>query len=213
MRGITSMDDSVSFSNKTWKIEQHYWWVKFILHPLSLWLLVIVNFLGSVYGYYWYHRQLAETSWYWWPWIPDSPFSSTLFTLLLLILIFDKYIPALALLANLSAIKYGVWAAIINVGYWRISGNFTFENWMLTVSHLGMAAEGILFLAILSFPRSSVFLVAAWFGLNDGLDYLLNLHPFLFDQSQYRLAWTSVISLSVLLVYTGWLKGKPVRNL
>jgi len=103
--------------------------------------------------------------------------------------------------------KYGIWATIINISYWQISGTFTGENWMLTLSHLGMAAEGLLFLLLLPFPRRSVLWVAIWFGLNDGLDYLLNLHPYLFDQSQYRLAWTSVVSLSLLLLIAAWVLG------
>ncbi len=202
------MDDSLAIGVKTWEKDQRYWWAKYMLYPLTLWALVIINTAGSIYGYYWYHRQLAETPWYWWPWVPDSPFSSTLFTVLLLLLLMGKNLPGVFLWANLSAMKYGIWAAIINISYWQISGHFTFENWMLTVSHLGMAAEGLLFLLILPYPRSSVLWVAVWFALNDGLDYLLNLHPYLFDQAQYRLAWTSVVSLSVLLLSMSWALGK-----
>ncbi|MHB8984251.1 MAG: DUF1405 domain-containing protein [Carboxydocellales bacterium] len=195
------------------KVDQSYWWVKYLINPLSLWTLVIINTAGSVYGYFWYHRQLAESPWYWWPLIPDSPFSSTLITILLIALLRNKYPPTLALWANLSAIKYGLWAALININYWQISGNFGIENWMLTLSHLGMAAEGLLLLLILPFSLTSVFWVGIWFGLNDSLDYLFNLHPYLFDQAQYQLAWISVITLSIILLCCSWVKLKYTTGL
>lgn len=169
-----------------------------------LWMLVIINFLGSIYGFYWYHEQLAVTPWYLWPWVPDSPFSSSLFTILLLLLLTRKYIPWFSVWANLSAIKYGVWAAIINLDFWRLSGQFYPENLMLTLSHLGMAGEGLIYLLLFSFSRKSVIWTAIWFIVNDSLDYLVGIHPYLFSSHQYTLAWTSIIALSSLLLILSW---------
>ncbi len=170
--------------------------------------MVVINFGGSVYGYYWYRQQLAETAWYWWPLIPDSPFSSTLMFISMILLLRNKTYTGIFLWGNLSAIKYGLWAAIININYWQLTSIFTWENWMLTLSHIGMAAEGLLLLLILPVRRRNVIWVAVWFALNDGLDYLINLHPYLFDSNQYTLAWTSVISLSICLILFSWRLSK-----
>lgn len=177
-------------------------------NPRILWMLIIINFIGSIYGFYWYHEQLAATPWYLWPWVPDSPFSSLLFTLLLSLLLLKKYSPWFAVWANLSAIKYGVWAAIINLDFWRLSGHLYPENLMLTLSHLGMAGEGLIYLLLFPFSRKSVIWTAIWFVLNDSLDYFVGIHPYLFSEQQYTLAWTSITALSSFLLILGWKKAK-----
>src|SRR5690606_18598348 len=45
-------------------------------HAGWLRLFVAVNVVGSLYGFNWYARQLADTPWYLWPVTPDSPLSS-----------------------------------------------------------------------------------------------------------------------------------------
>lgn len=39
-------------------------------------LLLLVNAAGTVYGYYWYRYQLAETPPLFLPFVPDSPTAS-----------------------------------------------------------------------------------------------------------------------------------------
>lgn len=41
-----------------------------------VWLLLFVNAAGTVYGYYWYRYQLAETPPVFLPFVPDSPTAS-----------------------------------------------------------------------------------------------------------------------------------------
>lgn len=173
---------------------------KLFFNPAVLVLLIIGNFAGSIWGFYWYHLQLAVTPWYLWPWVPDSPFSSSLITITLVFILLGRTYPGLFLWASLSCIKYGIWAVIINVDYGRISGAFSGENWLLTVSHLAMAAEGAFCLLVLPYRKIHVLWVALWFASNDGLDYLAGLHPYLFAESQYTLAWTSVLVLSIALI-------------
>ncbi len=164
-------------------------------------MLLIINLLGSLYGFYWYRYQLVETKWYYLPFVPDSPLSSSLFTLALLLILLEKRNSLLELLAYLWVIKYGLWAVIINLNYGYLNpAGFGFENWMLTFSHLGMAVEGFLFLRHLKFPKVQLWMMILWLAINDFVDYSLGQHPWLFDERQLSLAGSSAVVLSLLVV-------------
>lgn len=109
------------------------------------------------------------------------------------------------LLACFWVIKYGVWAVIINVNLGYDYGQFDFVNWMLSLSHAGMALEGLLFLRHVHFSSLHLLGITFWMGINDYMDYGVGLHPWLFDPSQLNLARASAISLSVFLVLLGLL--------
>lgn len=172
----------------------------FVFQPRYIKLLILINFLGSIYGYYWYRYQLAETPWYLWPLIPDSPLSSTLFMVAMYFWLKGKLNPVFGLLAFLMVIKYGIWAVVINLHYWYITGIFTFENWMLTLSHAGMALEGYLFLRDYSFGRWALYIAGVWLVIQDFADYLFGLHPYLFDESQWNLALITAIVLTFCII-------------
>lgn len=183
--------------------------VKNPFKPLYLWILILVNFAGSIYGYYWYAGQLADTPWYYWPFTPDSPLSSTLFMITLFLFLAGKKPKLFPLLAYAGVIKYGIWAVIINVDLWfKISG-FTADTVMLAVSHLGMAVEGMIYLRKLSVPTRNLWFLVFWLALNDWLDYGLGIHPYLFNDSQFGLALFSAVSLSLLiLIYLKFIKNR-----
>ena len=46
-------------------------------------------------------------------------------------------------------------------------------------SHLGMALEAILYSRFYTYHRQHLMLVGGWTLINDGVDYLLDLHPWL----------------------------------
>lgn len=46
-------------------------------------LLLIINIVGTIYGYYWYGWQLKETPAIFLPFVPDSPTASLFFVLVL----------------------------------------------------------------------------------------------------------------------------------
>ncbi|MDA8236060.1 MAG: DUF1405 domain-containing protein [Clostridia bacterium] len=176
---------------------------EFVFQPKYIKLLILVNFIGSIYGYYWYRYQLAENPWYLWPLIPDSPLSSTLFMLAMYFWLKGRLNPAFGLLAFLMVIKYGIWAVVINLQYWYLTGIFTIENWMLTLSHGGMALEGYLFLRNYPFTRWALYLAGGWLVIEDIADYLFGLHPYLFAEAQWGLALVTAIILTIgLIVYS-----------
>ncbi len=76
--------------------------------------LLVVNILGTIYGFIWYGNQLKETSPIFWPFVPDSPMAS-----LFLSFCFNRFFNEEKLWINRGASdcyfnKYGIWAVVVN---------------------------------------------------------------------------------------------------
>ncbi|PTX59925.1 putative membrane protein YpjA [Melghirimyces profundicolus] len=164
------------------------WWWNRLTGELDrkrfLWLLLMANFLGSIYGFYWYKNQLAATPGWWKCFVPDSPTASAVFTVVLLLYVFRRRSPFWEAFGAVTLFKYGIWAVVmILAGALRSPDPFleslTWTDWMLMGSHLGMAFEGILYSRFFTFGARELFLVGAWTLLNDAVDYGLDLHPWL----------------------------------
>lgn len=183
------------------------WFIQSLGKNWFLWTLIIINFLGSIYGFYWYKEQLASTHpAYLRIFVPDSPTSSSLFTIYLMLLLVGRTFPALEAFASVTNFKYGVWAvAVIIAG--GIAGNeLRFTDYMLMVSHGGMALESLLYTRFYSIRLVHMIPVALWTLGNDVLDYSLHINPWLpqvLEPNVNTIGWlTGALSLfSLLLVY------------
>ena len=162
--------------------------------------LLVINVLGSAYGFYWYREQLVETPFYLWPFVPDSPLSSTLFAAALLLSLAGASKKLFQILAFTVSIKYGIWAVIMISNYWFNDGPVAPTETMLWLSHLGMAAEGAIFLRTFRFGVHVVIITGAWMLVNDLMDYGAGLHPYLFMAGQETLAMVTALALTVLLM-------------
>lgn len=174
-------------------------------NPFQKWFMVsmiIIDFFGSLYGYYWYRYQLAETPWYLWLFIPDSPLSTTLTGLALFLLLLGKDWPLLQLIAYLTIIKYGLWAVVLISHFGLSGGQVTAEMWMLWFSHWGMAAEGFIYLRHLKIKPWQWLVAAGWLFFNDWVDYGGGLHPYLYAPDQWPLALVSAVVLTAILLIT-----------
>lgn len=179
-----------------------------------LWTLFWVNFLGTIYGYIWYGNQLkytAETmSPLYLPFVPDSPTASLFFTWFLLILLLGRahdkvtdrkpgggisgFVEAFAVI---TSFKYGIWAvAMIMAGAYQ-GDRLVWQDWMLTISHLGMAMEALLYYRFYRFRWMAVLFVACWVLLNDIMDYAAGVYPWLPEVLEDDL--TQIASFTMLL--------------
>ncbi|MFZ5647869.1 MAG: DUF1405 domain-containing protein [Bacillota bacterium] len=180
-------------------------WNSFLNHPWQfryVVLLLAVNIPGSVYGYYWYAGQLAATSRKLWLFVPDSPLSTTLFSVVLALSLLGYRNAFLSVVAFTGCIKYGLWAVIIISHFWGTGGGVEFKAAMLWVSHLGMAAQGIIYLrnaGVITLPVVAG--TALWMFINDFLDYHLGIYPYLYEAGQLTLALYSAAVLSGLIVF------------
>ncbi|PTM58707.1 DUF1405 domain-containing protein [Desmospora activa] len=186
-------------------------------HRWFLWLLFIINFLGTIYGFYWYKNQLVSIGSWLNLFVPDSPTASAAFTLVLLVYLIKRRSPLLEAFAAVTLFKYGIWAvAMIFAGAWLneppLLEALRWTDWMLTISHLGMAWQAILYSRFFTFGIRELSLVAAWTLLNDCLDYGLGIHPWLqvslYDHLAAVAAFTVGLSFVSLALFT-WLVLPP----
>ncbi|MBP1155287.1 MULTISPECIES: DUF1405 domain-containing protein [unclassified Paenibacillus] len=197
-----------------------------------LWMLFWVNFLGTIYGYIWYGNQLKYTvehmSPLYLPFVPDSPTASLFFTWFLLIMLigrkdvdrktssgFRGFVEAFAVI---TSFKYGIWAvAMIMAGAYQ-GDLLVWQDWMLTISHLGMAAEALLYYRFYRFRWMAVLIVACWVLLNDAMDYAVGVYPWLPKVLEDDLA--QIASFTILLSWASiavalllwWLRVRKERS-
>ena len=178
--------------------------------------LIVINAVGSAYGYYWYREQLAGTPLYYWPFVPDSPLSATLFAVALLLSLAGSGSILYRAVALTASIKYGIWAMVMISHYWLNSGPLELTEAMLWLSHFGMALQGLIYLKTLRLDRRVILLTAFWMVLNDLMDYGMGLHPYLFTEGQAQLALVSAVGLT-LSVTAGlglrrWFAARPAET-
>jgi len=192
----------------------------FLSGRFMLWSMFWINFLGTIYGYYWYGKQLVFTadnlSVAYLPFVPDSPTASLFFTGTMAYLLVDSYKGRLArprtnwfrsiveAFAVVTSFKYGVWAVSMIWAAAYQGDPVNWQDWMLTISHLGMAAEAILYVSSYTYLLGGVAVVAAWVLLNDYMDYGVGVFPWLpkslWDELPQVASYTVALSIvSVIL--------------
>lgn len=192
-------------------IKRH--WRAFLKDPWQakyVWMILIINFFGSVYGYYWYAGQLAATDKKLWLFVPDSPLATTMLAVVLALSLTGFRKSLFTVLACTACIKYGLWAVIVITDSWMRGSRIMPEEMMLWISHLGMAAQGLVYLwqeagarikrGDAPFAGEVIVCTAAWMAVNDFLDYYLDIHPYLYMENQETMAAAAVVLLSVLIL-------------
>ncbi|ANE49014.1 hypothetical protein SY83_18465 [Paenibacillus swuensis] len=186
-----------------------------------LWSLLLTNLAGTIYGYMWYAGQLEYTvsnmmrpEWQL-LFVPDSPTASLFFTLTLVYLVADVYanqsirtplrgfIEAFALV---TSFKYGIWAVTMIFAGSAQGDPLHWQDWMLTVSHLGMAAEVLLFARFYRYGWGSLLLVGLWTLVNDYMDYGQGLYPWLSAELEDNLNVIAgyTVTLTLVSVAIAW---------
>lgn len=158
-----------------------------------LWSLLIINALGTAYGYLWYGQQMEWTAVHKPLWmlilVPDSPTASLFFTLSVLYLLTAKRqlnaLPAairgvIETIGVVTSFKYGIWAVSIIAAGTALGDALSWQDWMLSLSHLGMAAEALLFVRFFNVRPVYLWVAAAWVFGNDIVDYEIGgIYPWL----------------------------------
>ena len=114
------------------------------------------------------------------------------------------------LLALIAAgqIKYGVWTITAWLIFWKNTAAelgsplFTFDSVFMTVTHIGLVAQGIWLLTYFRPNWRDALVVVGWFGLSDYVDYGLGWYPSL-PLRWIPLAWMQWSTI----VVTGLLSG------
>ncbi|MGG5253808.1 DUF1405 domain-containing protein [Neobacillus sp. SM06] len=175
----------------------------FLANRTFLKLLLVVNIAGTIYGYYWYGWQLAETPPIFLPFVPDSPTASLFFVLVLLGFLLKKNWPIWEALALVTLFKYGIWAVVMNILVYFVQGQLDFAGYMLIFSHFAMAVQGILYAPFYRMKLWHLVIAAVWTLHNDVIDYVFFMMPrySMLDkftpQIGYFTFWLSVFSIGI----------------
>ncbi|WP_208587940.1 lipoprotein heptaprenylglyceryl N-acetyltransferase LhaT [Gracilibacillus suaedae] len=174
---------------------------KILFHPYFIALLFIVNLLGTIYGYFWYGNQLSDTPVQFLAFVPDSPTASLFFTLFLFFLLMGKHVPIIEALAFTSLVKYGTWAVVMNLLTLYISGDLSWQGYMLIASHGAMAIQAFLYAPLYKIKLGHLAIAAVWLLHNELIDYVYGMMPVygsLTDYQQhigYFTFWLSIITI------------------
>lgn len=165
--------------------------------------LASANLLSSVYGFLWYRQQLSASPGYLWPVIPDSPLAALVFGIFLTGLVFGRRQPLLEAFAHLSMVKYGLWTVLVLGWDMLLHGVRDFETIHLSLSHLVMAVEAMVFLRVYHPGMAAGLAAWSWFLFNDFMDYIWGTHPILPDPGQivYVRGVAVFTSLAAFLVF------------
>ncbi|MBD1381686.1 DUF1405 domain-containing protein [Metabacillus arenae] len=166
-------------------------------------LLLLINFLGTIYGYYWYTPQLIDTPAMYLAFVPDSPTASLFFLFVLIAFLLKQNSPLFEALAIVTLFKYGIWAVVMNILVFVVTGSMDWVGYMLIFSHLGMAVQGLLFSPYYRFRGWHLALAGVWTLHNDVIDYVFGMVPrysMLDDftpQIGYFTFWLTILSLFI----------------
>lgn len=191
--------------------------MKLMIHLLKdkklLFLLFIINVVGTIYGYMWYGSQLSETPSKFLLFVPDSPTASLFFVIVLAAFLFGKNLPLVEALAITTLFKYGIWAVVMNLLVLNVSGSLSWQGYMLIGSHFLMAVQGVLFSPYYRIKPWHLIVTAIWTLHNDIIDYVFFMMPryqMLSDftpQIGYFTFWLSILSIFIAY-YFGLRKGR-----
>ncbi|WP_371862447.1 DUF1405 domain-containing protein [Mesobacillus foraminis] len=175
----------------------------FLANRSVLWLLLIINLGGTAYGYYWYQSQLKDTPGIFLPFVPDSPTASLFFVFVLIAFLLGKNWPLMEALAIVSLVKYGIWAVVMNLLVFIVSGELDWIGLMLMGSHLAMAIEGVLYSPFYRIKAWHLVLASIVVLHNEIIDYVFMMMPtyHLLDlyirEIGYFTFWLSILSIGI----------------
>jgi len=114
-------------------------------------------------------------------------------------------------------IKYGIWTITAWLIFWRNTSLqlgaplFTFDSVFMTITHIGLVAQGIFLLTYFKPNWVAVVVTFGWFALSDFVDYGLGFYPAL--PKQYIpvaiMQWSTVVVTFLLAGLLLWLSRLP----
>ncbi|PLR80472.1 DUF1405 domain-containing protein [Bacillus canaveralius] len=171
-----------------------------------LWMLLIINIAGTIYGYVWYQWQLADTPPIFLPFVPDSPTASLFFVFVLIAFLLKKNWGLLEALAIVTLFKYGIWAVVMNLLVYVVNGQIDLVSLMLIFSHLGMAVQGLLYAPFYRIKLWHFVVTAIWVLHNEIIDYVFLMMPryqtlnLYIQEIGYFTFWLSIFSLEIAYI-------------
>ncbi|MGD6831541.1 DUF1405 domain-containing protein [Sutcliffiella halmapala] len=184
------------------------WFIYLLRTPFMLWSVLIINVLGTIYGYIWYGVQLKETPPIFLIFVPDSPTASLFFVFVLVGFIMKRNFKLMEALAIVTLVKYGIWAVVMNILTLLETGYLPIEGYMLIVSHGAMAVQGILYSPYYRFTVWHLAVAGVWTLHNDVIDYVFKMMPWYgslvkyMSEIGYFTFWLSIFSIAIAYYFS-----------
>lgn len=141
------------------------------------WLLVV----GAAFTFFWLLGYLPEMATLW---RQLGAMFAVFGGSLLLVGVFFRRPPIWLLsLIAFGQIKYGLWTITAWLLFWRSTAQifgsplFTPDSVLMTITHIGLAAQGIFLLTYFRPDVKGAVICLVWFGLSDFVDYGLGWYP------------------------------------
>jgi uncharacterized membrane protein YpjA len=146
---------------------------------LILGIVVIINLMGTAFGYYYYQGLLSSSPLWQWLFIPDSPNSTLLFSLALSLILLGRASNTFGALGCVYVMKYGLWTMFVILYYhaYFLSPVRADYYWLMFSLHLGMVLEPVLILPTLKKNKMIILIPLFLLLLNDYVDYFLGTSP------------------------------------
>ncbi|MEH7224301.1 DUF1405 domain-containing protein [Bacillus sp. JJ1566] len=178
-------------------------WITYLMgQRWVLWILLLINVPGTIYGYIWYESQLNITPPKFLIFVPDSPTASLFFCFVLIAFLLRSNWPLIEALAVVTLFKYGIWAVVMNILTYFVDGLDVY-GYMLIFSHLGMAIQGLLYAPYYRIKPIHLVIAAVWTLHNDVIDYVFFMMPSYsvldqyIPQIGYFTFWLSIVSILI----------------
>lgn len=168
-----------------------------------LWLLLIVNIAGTIYGYIWYGYQLVETPVQFLAFVPDSPTASLFFVFVLVAFLLNRNWGLVEALAIVTLFKYGVWAIVMNILLLVVEGQLHWTGYMLMLSHGAMAVQGLLYAPFYRIKTWHLITAIIWTLHDVIIDYVFQQMPrygvldTYYQPIGYFTFWLSIVSIGI----------------
>ena len=187
--------------------------LKFLLfHKTFMWFLLVVNTLGTIYGYIWYMWQLEITEPIFLIFVPDSPTASLFFSIALFGWLINRHFKLIEALALITLVKYGLWAVVMNIWTQFESGSIGFVGWIIVVSHFAMAVQALLYIPMYKFKWIHILIAAIWTLHNDVIDYVFGQMPIYRSLSEHTQTigyFTFWLSIACIVIAIKVIKSSP----
>lgn len=143
------------------------------------WVVVVINLVGTAFGFWYYRFQFATEPALVWPFVPDSPLATLFIASSLAAWKLGRSSELLNALAFFGCIKLGAWTPFVLLAFredfsYLHPAMYNFLFW----SHLAMVVQAFLIHRYSDFRVEAVALALAWYTVDLVLDYFV---PFVGD--------------------------------
>ncbi len=184
------------------------------------WVVVVINLVGTAFGFYYYAFQFTVTPVVMWPFVPDSPMATLLAAAALAAWKLgypQEWLVALAFFGN---IILGGWTVYVHLVFYE-QFNYLWEpmRQFLIWSHLAMVMQAFIFHRIGAFSPAAIGVAALWYGVDTMVDYFVPIRgalhhtylpvahsePSILGGTALGVAAAGAVGLYILALYLGFL--------